>query len=224
MKPSPAAVRPLRWWWSAALTTVLTVTCAACSTPGASEHFYTLSDGSSSGSLPAATSNALTGVVITAVTVPELVDRPQIVTRDGAHRVSVAEQHLWAEPLRNGIARVLAVRLARTLADAGRPAQVGAYPQTSIPNPDYRITIDVQRFDAAPGGDAVIDALWSVRKTSDDSVRSGRTVATRPVAALTYEATVRAWSEDLEVLDRDIAAVVVQGLTAQSGSPAAMAR
>lgn len=228
MKPSLIASRPSRSSWLAALATTLAVTCAGCSTPTASEHFYTLSDGSSSApasSAPAvATSDALPGIVISAVTVPELVDRSQIVTRDGANRVNVAEQHLWAEPLKNGIGRVLAVRLAKTLADAGRPAQVAAYPQTSIASPAYRITIDVQRFDAMPGGEAVIDVLWSVRRTSDDSIRSGRTVATRPVSALTYDATVRAWSEALEVLDRDIAAAVVQGLTAQPGSSAARTR
>lgn len=224
MKPSSAINRPLPSSRVAALMAVLAVTCAACSTPGASEHFYTLSDGSTGSVPPQVTSNAWPGVMISAVTVPELVDRPQIVTRDGANRVSVAEQHLWAEPLRNGISRVLAVRLARTLADAGQPAQVGAYPQTSIPHPDYRITIDVQRFDAVPGGDAVIDVLWSVRKTGDDSIRSGRTVATRPIAALTYDATVRAWSEDLEVLDRDLAAAIVQGPATQPGASAAGAR
>ena len=163
--------------------------------------------------------SALPGIVIGAVTVPELVDRAQIVTRDGANRVNVAEQQLWAEPLRNGIGRVLAVRLNRTLAEAGHPARVAAYPQTSIANPDIRITIDVQRFDAAPGGDALIDALWSVRRTSDSSVRSGRTVAARPIGALTYDDTVRAWSEALEVLNKDIAAVVAQiGVTPSSRS------
>ena len=155
-------------------------------------------------------SGQVAGIVISAVTVPELIDRPQIVTRDGANRVNVAEQQLWAEPVKNGIGRVLAVRLTKALADAGRPARVAAYPQASIANPALRITIDVQRFDAVPGGDAVIDVLWSVRRASDDNIRSGRTVASRPIATATYDDTVRAWSETLEVLNRDIVAVVTQ--------------
>ena len=226
MKHSLGTVGQARWSlrssMRAALAITLVATCAGCSTPSASERFYALSDGSSSTSAPVATStaasNALPGIVISAVTVPELVDRPQIVTRDGANRVNVAEQQLWAEPLKNGIGRVLAVRLAKTLADAGRPARVAAYPQTSIANPDVRVTIDVQRFDAMPGGDAVIDVLWSVRRTSDDSIRSGRTVATRPITALTYDDTVRAWSEALDVLNMDIAAVVVQSDSTQPAS------
>ncbi|MGI9027078.1 MAG: PqiC family protein [Burkholderiaceae bacterium] len=197
----------------AALVTTLAAMCASCSTPTASERFYALSDGSSSAVTTAATaakSNTLPGIVISAVTVPELIDRPQIVTRDGANRVNVAEQQLWAEPVKNGIGRVLAVRLTKSLADAGRPAHVAAYPQASIANPDLRITIDVQRFDAVPGGDAVIDVLWSVRRASDDNIRSGRTVASRPIATSTYDDTVRAWSEALEVLNKDIVAVVTQ--------------
>ena len=234
MKHSLGTVGQARWSlrssMRAALAITLVATCAGCSTPSASERFYALSDGSSSTSAPVAastaastatstaTSTVLPGIVISAVTVPELVDRPQIVTRDGANRVNVAEQQLWAESLKNGIGRVLAVRLARTLADAGRPARVAAYPQTSIANPDVRVTIDVQRFDAMPGGDAVIDVLWSVRRTSDDSIRSGRTVATRPITALTYDDTVRAWSEALDVLNKDIAAVVVQSDSTQPAS------
>ena len=226
MKHSLGTVGQARWSLRSsmrvALAITLVATCAGCSTPSASERFYALSDGSSSTSAPVATStaasNALPGIVISAVTVPELVDRPQIVTRDGANRVNVAEQQLWAEPLKNGIGRVLAVRLAKTLADAGRPARVAAYPQTSIANPDVRVTSAVQRFDAMPGGDAVIDVLWSVRRTSDDSIRSGRTVATRPITALTYDDTVRAWSEALDVLNMDIAAVVVQSDSTQPAS------
>ena len=194
----------------AVLVITLVATGTGCSTPGATERFYAFSDGSSSTGAPVALSNALPGIVISAVTVPELVDRPQIVTRDGGNRVNVAEQQLWAEPVKNGIARVLAVRLERTLAEAGRPTRVAAYPQTSIANPDVRITIDVQRCDAVPGGDAVIDALWSVRRTSDNSVRTGRTVAVRPISIPAYDDTVRAWSEALEMLNKDIAAVVAK--------------
>ncbi len=194
----------------ASLAITLVAACAACSTSSTSERFYALSAGSSSTTAPVTAATALPGIVISAVTVPELVDRPQIVTRDGANRVNVAEQQMWAEPLKNGIGRVLAARLTKTLADAGRPARVAAYPQASIASPDLRITIDFQRFEAIPGGDAVIDVLWSLRRANDDSVRSGRTVAARPIPALTYEDTVRAWSDALEALNDDIAAAIAQ--------------
>ena len=223
MKPSLVA-RPSHWPSLFALATALAVMCAGCSTPTATERFYALSDGgassaSASVSASTSTSTAFPGIVISAVTVPELIDRPQIVTRDGGNRVNLAEQQLWAEPVKNGIARVLAARLAKSLADAGRPAQVAAYPQTSIANPDVRITIDVLRFDATPGGEAVVDALWSVRRTSDATVRTGRTVAARPIAAASYDDTVRAWSDALDQVGGDIARVVMQDAWPASKAP-----
>ena len=176
------------------------------------ERFYTLSETSfgearASDAATSATSSAVprgaTGplrIVISAVTVPDLVDRPQIVTRDSANRVNVSERNQWAEPLKSAIGRIVAARLAETLA----PARVAAYPQSSIADPDLRITIDVQRLDAIPGGQAVIDALWSVRRSSDGMIRPGRTLATRQVDGVGYEEAVRAWSAALQDVSRDI--------------------
>ena len=80
------------------------------------------------------------------------------------NRVVVSEQHLWAEPIRSGIARTLATRLARMFDAAGQPAQVTAYPQSSIATPAIRVTVDVVRFDAVPNGEAVVEAVWSIRR------------------------------------------------------------
>lgn len=185
---------------------------AGCAGAGAPEHFYALNDGGVvQSSVPAAAGQpTLPGIVFSAVTVPELVDRPQIVTRDASNRVVVSEHNLWAEPVRSSIARTLATRLARTLDEAGRPAQVAAYPQASIASPVLRITVDVVRFDAVPNGEAVIDALWSVRRTSDGVVRTGHTVASAPISGVAYDAIVEGWNAALRDVNRDIAAMVEQ--------------
>src|SRR5206468_4240573 len=117
--------------------------------------------------------SALPGIIVSAVTIPELIDRPQIVTRDSANRVIVSEQNLWAESIKSGIGRTLSTRLARAMSDAGQPVQVAAYPQSSIVDPVLRITVDIVRFDAVPNGEAVVDALWSIRRPSDGMVWNG---------------------------------------------------
>ena len=186
---------------------------AGCAGSGNPENFFALNDGGvvqSTTSGSSARGPSLPGIVVSAVTVPELVDRPQIVTRDSSNRVVVSEQNLWAEPIRAGIARTLATRLSRVLEDAGTPVQVAAYPQTSIASPVLRVTIDVVRFDAVPNGEAVIDAVWSVRRVSDGMVRTGRTVASSPISGTGYDAIVYAWNQALGVVDRDIAAMVMQ--------------
>ena len=201
---------------AAAAASVASVALVGCAGSSVTERFYAFNDGGVvlTAPLPAATGavadSSLPGIVISAVSVPELVDRPQIVTRDGANGVLVAEQNLWAESVRAGIARTLATRLARAMREAGTPVQVAAYPQYSIVDPALRVTIDVVRFDAVPNGEAVIDALYSVRRVSDDTIRSGRTVASAPIAGTSYEAIVNAWNDALKVVDRDVAALVQQ--------------
>jgi uncharacterized lipoprotein YmbA len=180
---------------------------------GSAENFYALNDGAivqSTTSGRGARGPSLPGIVVSAVTVPELVDRPQIVTRDVTNRVIVSEQNLWAEPIRSGISRTLATRLSRALEEAGTPAQVAAYPQTSIATPVLRVTIDVVRFDAVPNGEAVIDAVWSVRRVSDGMVRTGRTAASSPISGTSYDAIVHSWNQAIAIVDRDIAAMVMQ--------------
>lgn len=202
----------------------LSVVLAGCAGGGTPESFFALNDGgivqstTAAGRTTDAASGALPGIVISAVTVPELVDRPQIVTRDSANRVIVSEQNLWAEPVRSGVARTLATRLARAMEAAGKAVQVAAYPQSSIASPALRITVDVVRFDAVPNGEAVVEALWSVRRPADNVVRTGRTAASAPIAGTGYDAIVQGWSDALAIVDRDIAAMVEQVGT---GAPAA---
>ncbi len=191
------------------LAAVALASLAACASPSASEHFYALNDG---GVLLATDTASTTrpGVVVSAVTIPELVDRPQIVTRDSTNRVIVSEQNLWAESIRSGVGRTLAARIARALAAAGHPTQVAAYPQTSIADPALRVTVDIVRFDAVPNGEAVVDALWTVRRPADGMVRSGHTVASSPIGGTSYEAIVAGWNTAVATVDADIAATVVE--------------
>ena len=198
-----------------ALTAALSIVLAGCAGGGTPESFFALNDGgivqsTTAGRTTDAASSTLPGIVISAVTVPELVDRPQIVTRDSANRVIVSEQNLWAEPVRSGVARTLATRIARAMDAAGKPVQVAAYPQSSIASPVLRITVDVVRFDAVPNGEAVVEALWSVRRPADNVVRTGRTAASAPIAGTSYDAIVQGWSDALAIVDRDIAAMVEQ--------------
>ncbi len=182
---------------------------AGCAGSGGNERFFALTDGAVVVTSAAGQqAGALPGIVISAVTIPELVDRPQIVTRDSTDRVVVSEQNLWAESIKSGIARTLAARVGRAMAEAGVPVQVGAYPQNSIADPALRITVDVVRFDAVPNGEAVVDVLWSIRRPADDLIVTGRSVASSPIAGIGYEAIVRGWNDALATVDADIAAHV----------------
>jgi hypothetical protein len=147
-------------------------------------------------------------IVVGPVTVPDLVDRPQFVLRSG-DRVEIAEQVRWAAPLKSEIPRVIADNLARLL-DGARTA---TSTQRAAGTADYRVLIDIQRFDSAPQQDATIQAVWTVRGKNGEPL-NGSSFVSEP-AGMGYDALVEAHGRALNRISRDIAAAI-SGLRARA--------
>jgi len=170
---------------------------AGCSTAPA--RFYSLDSTATADSAPAAHASVMVGPV----TIPASVDQPEFVVRVAANRVEVDEFNRWVSPLGDGIARAVAGDLVVLL---GSP-DVAAAQLTNF-NPDYRVTIDVQRFESIRGDAAVVEAVWTVRKTAGGETRSGRTVAREPVQGQGFDALAAAHSRALTKMSGDIAAAI----------------
>lgn len=84
----------------------------------------------------------LNSVAIGPITLPDLLDRPQLVVRTTANRVDILETHRWAEALKSEIPRIIAADLGILL----KPARVSTYPQNAGLEADYRVLLDIQRF------------------------------------------------------------------------------
>ena len=138
------------------------------------------------------------------VSVPAVVDRPQIVVNVGPNQVRLEEFNRWAAPLQNNIARVVADNLVLML---GTP-RVILSEQLLSADADYRAAIEVQSFQSAPGEAAMLDAVWSVRRTKDGKAETGRTTVRETVQEKGYDALAAAHSRALARLSRDIAAAV----------------
>ncbi len=176
---------------------MLAAIVAGCSTAPA--RFYALdSTASADGAAPAHAS-----VMVGPVTVPAAVDRPEFVVQVAPNRVDVDEFNRWVAPLGDAIARAVAGDLVAML---GTP-DVATETLANF-NPDYRVTIDVQRFDSIQGQSAVLEAVWTVRKTVGTESRSGRTVAHEPVQGQSFEALAAAHSRALAKMSGDIAAAI----------------
>lgn len=174
------------------------------------QQFYTLSTPGESLSRPETASYS---IAVGPVTVPTIVDRPQIVLSTGSPRVTLSEQERWAEPLRESIPRVMADDLAKLLPEAF----VSAYPQGALPNPDVKVVADVQRFDSSQGEAAIIDILWTVSAGKDDNRLTGRTFKREPTQGSDYAALVAAHRRALAAVSRDIAAAVSEKIKTKEG-------
>ena len=168
-----------------------------CASPAS--RFYTLRAASG----PAATSSNLS-IAVGPVSVPAVVDRPQIVVNIGPNQVRLEEFNRWAAPLQNNIARAVADNLVLMLGTA----RVTLSAQTLSADADYRAAIEVQSFESTPGEAAMLDAVWTVRRTKDGKAETGRTTVREMVQEKGYDALAAAHSRALARLSEDIAAAV----------------
>jgi uncharacterized lipoprotein YmbA len=89
---------------------------------------------------------------------PDYIDRPQIVTRQSPYRLELAAYDQWAAPLHDMLPRVLVEDVALRL-----PAdRVVSFPQVSEGNFDYRVAVDISRFDVDTSGQATLAARWQL--------------------------------------------------------------
>jgi uncharacterized lipoprotein YmbA len=191
----------------ASLAVVVAALCAGCGS-APKERFYTLAP--ASGALPPAASPAAvasqprTSVAIGPVRVPDAVDRPQMVVREGPNRVEILEQQRWAGSLRSEIARALVAGVGERLPDV----QVSAGDSQAGRSAAYRVAVDVERFDATLNDSVSVQALWSVRRDSGAAVASGRYSASEPTGPGGYDAIAAAYARTLTGMSGVIADAV----------------
>ena len=187
--------------WSAAVFLTIS-SLAGCGS--SRETYYTLSSGALVNGATSTTGESAYSIAVGPITLPEVVDRPQFVLRAGPNEVSIVELHRWAGPLKSEIPRIIADNLAADL----NVKRVAAYPQSAGDNADYRVLVDIQRFDSTMGESVTIDALWTIKRVSDGTLRTGRSTARESSSGGSYDAVAAAHSRALATISREIAEAI----------------
>jgi uncharacterized lipoprotein YmbA len=183
----------------ALLVTVLAVGCAT--TPEA--RFYSLT-GPQGGTVGTDDGPSL---AIGPVDLPRYLDRPQMVSRAGDNRLLVDEFNRWGGVLDQEITAVLARGLGQRLGTQ----RVYSYPSRIAPEVDYRIALEIRRFDGELGGEVVLEAAWSLVDDRTGDILDTRRVEYRePAAGPGYSAYVAALQRTLERLAQELAVEVSQ--------------
>ncbi|MGF1613525.1 MAG: membrane integrity-associated transporter subunit PqiC [Gammaproteobacteria bacterium] len=134
-------------------------------------------------------------------------DRPEIATRQGLYRVQFAEFDRWAEPLADNIARVLAENLAVVL----RSQAIHLFPWAPGARLQYRLSVDVVRFDSEPGEGALLRVHWTLRDEHERKIVISRQADYRePLVEGSYESIAAVNSRLLAHLSDDIAAAIAR--------------
>jgi len=169
-------------------------------------HFYTLSAEATAGAADPAEVGTELRIAVGPISLPEVVDRPQLVVRSGPNNVTLIDEHRWAESLKGEIPRVIAENLSRLLVTG----QVWAYPQNVSGSFDYKVLVDIQRFESTPGQMAAIDALWTIQQPTKEGIvsKTGRSTVQQPIGGQGYDALVSAHSRALAAISREIAEAI----------------
>lgn len=157
------------------------------------------------------------------VTLPQYLNRPQIVTRIGGNQMEVAEFDQWGGDLNDNVTRTLAANLSTLL----KTDRVSLYPWKDEAPIDEQVTIDMVNFEQDADGTSLLTAYWSIvdpRKGEVTLMRrstyrnggatvqsaSGSAGMSQQGGSRPYDAVVAAMSRNLESLSRDIADAITR--------------
>ena len=164
------------------------------------------------GTVAAAPSSAAVpgpSVVVAGVRLPQHLERPQLVTRGGDNQLRLEEFHQWGGNLAKDLTRVLAENLSQLL----RSDAVVAAPHTLRGRPDYRVEVEVLRFERAGDARVYLTAKWWLQRGADGAPLAGptTTLTSEPLpASPTFEPTVAAMSLAYGELSRAIAQAIAR--------------
>lgn len=195
-------MRKLKPWYALLLLAIL----GACGTTPSS-NFYLLT--AEAGQLPNGTTPSLG---IGPVAIPEYLNRNSLVTDTRGNEVKIASFERWAEPLGDGVQRVLALNLSSQL----NTRNMRFFPWQADLAPDYGVRLTIVSMDIQDR-QARLVAEWAVL------VDAGRTELIRRISQqevsvaageLSGDAIARAYSQLLAQLSEEIAGAIRMDLAA----------
>ena len=119
-----------------------------------------------------AAAEPLAAIGLAPVRLPGYLRRPQLVTGEGSHELRIDEFERWAEPLEEGVTRVLAENLAARLPSH----RVVRHPWPASQELRCRIALELERFSAGGDGRVRLEGRWALLGPE------GRSLASAPAA------------------------------------------
>jgi uncharacterized lipoprotein YmbA len=147
------------------------------------------------------------------VSMPDYLDRPQIVTRLSDNQIKVDEFHRWAGSINGNFVSVLAADVDLQ----AKTSQVLVHPWTARLEPDFSVSLVIHRFEGRLGESVQLTAAWCVthrRQTRTSLFKWSIIEIATPKAD--YDGLVAAESQAIEQLSREIVQAI-EGWSASTG-------
>lgn len=142
-------------------------------------------------------------VAVLRVTIPDYLDRPQVVSRSNANALKIDYDSRWGEPLDRSVPRVMAANLSSYLPGV----RVVTPQETRGRNPRYAYEITLDAYEANGREQVVMQGRWQLRDRRNGKVVAAGPIADqRPAGGSDTAAIVAAVNDSLTTVSRELAA------------------
>ncbi len=135
------------------------------------------------------------------INVAPYLDRPQIVIRGPGHKLELSEFNRWVEPLTDSISRVIIIRLSNEL----QSTRVFKVPRRNKTIPlEFRVEIDIARFDGELSGDALLAARWTLYGRQNNALVTKVSIISESSGGEGFDLLIAAQNRALQNLSQEI--------------------
>jgi uncharacterized lipoprotein YmbA len=155
---------------------------------------------------PVPTSTPSIAIGVNPTSLPDYLDRSEIVVRDGPNEIRLMDSDRWAERLSLNVSRVVASNLAALLP----AASLVVLPTRGGGATDFDVNLDLIAFEADPRGNCTISGRWIISNFASRTEIAGGKIAVNESAGGSgdYAAVAAAMSRGLAKVSGDIATAI----------------
>lgn len=149
------------------------------------------------------------------VSIPDYLNRPQIVTRLSSYSVGISEFDRWADSLEKSIPRVISENISTLLATN----RVYTYPWRQG-TPRFQVMMDIVQFEGSIPGNVEFLSRWTLLKDGAETpIVNARFHCQKPIAGQGYEGMVSAMSLVLLEMSRHISETIASEFPGEGTNP-----
>jgi len=185
-----------------AVTLLAMTGVAGCASRSPTVSFYTLNPEATASGPAVQVAGEPVAVVVGPADFPRALRRSQLATRTGPNQIEFDEFNRWAGSLESDFLGAVGANLSALLGSS----RISVYPNDPVFAVNYRVSFEVQRFDADTAGTVTLHARWTLQDNNAGSVlHVAQFSDTRATTSGDRSAVVAAHSELVAALSRDIA-------------------
>ncbi len=138
------------------------------------------------------------------VSLPDYLDKRQIIFFDGDTHMGISEENRWGEALSTMIQRTITADISLYL-----PKSVVKSKTSLLENFKYTIDVQIVRFDLIKDKKAVLEAWWYI-KSADGNILASRKYFSEQAIGKDFASFAKAESDMLAAMSKEIALAVIK--------------